>query len=84
VWIELRPITGRAIWLVGFLSKPKMKAPGSASPRSRYRFSLRRLISLFLRQSRSRPDRGEQLQIISALPSEADNAEACPLRANSK
>jgi tRNA(adenine34) deaminase len=55
VWIELRPITGRAIWLAGFLSKPKMKAPGSASLRSRYRFSLRRLISLFLRQSKSRP-----------------------------
>jgi tRNA(adenine34) deaminase len=53
VWIELRPITGRAIWLVGFLSKPKMKASGS--PRSRYRFSLRRLISLFLRQYKSRP-----------------------------
>ena len=55
VWIELRPITGRAIWLAGFLSKPKMKALGSASPRSRYRFSLRRLISLFLRRSGSRP-----------------------------
>jgi len=51
VWIELRPITGRAIWLAGFLSKPKMKA----SPRSRYRFSLRRLIPLFLRQYKSRP-----------------------------
>lgn len=55
VWIELRPITGRAIWLVGFLSKPKMKAPGSTSSRSRYRFSLRRLISLFLRQYKPRP-----------------------------
>jgi hypothetical protein len=32
IGIELRPILGRAIWLVGFLSKPKMKAPGSASP----------------------------------------------------
>ena len=55
MWIELRPITGRAIRLVGFLSKPKKKAPDSASPRSRYRFSLRRLISLFLRQYTSRP-----------------------------
>jgi tRNA(adenine34) deaminase len=54
VWIELKPIMGRAIWLSGFLTKPEMR-PGSASPRSRYRFSLRRLISLFLRQSKSRP-----------------------------
>ena len=51
VWIELRPVTGRAMWLVGFLSKPKMKARA----RSRYRFSLRRLISLFLWKYKSRP-----------------------------
>ncbi len=56
VWIELRPITGRAIVLAGFLSKPKIKVPGSTSPRSRYRFSLRRLISLFLRQYKSPRD----------------------------
>lgn len=55
VWIEMRPITGRAICLVGFLSKPKMGTPGGASPRSRYRFSLRRLISLFVRQHKPQP-----------------------------
>jgi tRNA(adenine34) deaminase len=55
VWIELRPITGRAVVLAGFLSKPKMKTPGSVSPRSRYRFSLRRLISLFPRRHKPRP-----------------------------
>jgi tRNA(adenine34) deaminase len=57
VWIELRPITGRAIWVAGFLTKPKMKAPGSASPRSRYRF---RRAGLFP-YSRGNTSRGPRL-----------------------
>ena len=53
VWIGLKPIVGRAIWLLGFLSKPKSMARATATPRSRYRYSLRRFISMFLRQRKS-------------------------------
>jgi tRNA(adenine34) deaminase len=50
VWIDLKPMAARAIWLLGFLSKVKTKA----TPRSRYRYSLRRFISIFLRQRKPR------------------------------
>ena len=50
VWFRLRPIAGRAIWLLGFLSKPKGMGRARATPRSRYRYSLRGFISMFLKR----------------------------------
>jgi tRNA(adenine34) deaminase len=50
VWTDLKPAVGRAILLLGFLSKPKPKV----IPRSRYGYSLRRLISMVLRQRKAR------------------------------
>jgi len=48
VWIALRPVVGRAIWWFGYLSKtPTVKAGGT---RSRYHYSIRRFISMFLRR----------------------------------
>jgi tRNA(adenine34) deaminase len=51
-WIAWKPMVARAIWLLGFLDKPM----SMATPRSRYRHSLRRLTSRFLRQRK--PIRG--------------------------
>src|SRR5262249_9897783 len=49
VWVELNPVIGRAVVWLGYLTKPKPKAAAYAG-RSRYRYSLRRFIALFLRQ----------------------------------
>jgi len=49
VWTELKPVTARMIWLLGFLSTPKT----IATTRSRYRYSLRRFISMFLGRRKS-------------------------------
>jgi tRNA(adenine34) deaminase len=54
VWIELKPLMARAIWWLGFLSKPEGAARAMAAPRSRYRYSLRRFISMFLKQRKRR------------------------------
>jgi tRNA(adenine34) deaminase len=48
-WIGVRPVAARAILWLGYLSKPESPAAGAPS-RSRYRYSLRRFISMFLRQ----------------------------------
>ena len=48
-WIGLRPVAARAILWLGYLSKPENPAAGATS-RSRYRYSLRRFISMFLRK----------------------------------
>ena len=49
VWIDLRPVAARAMWLFGFLSNPKPKMASG----SRHQFSIRRLISRFVRRPRS-------------------------------
>jgi tRNA(adenine34) deaminase len=47
VWIELKPLIGRAILWLGFLNKPRSMIAKN-KPKSRYCYSLRRLISIFL------------------------------------
>jgi tRNA(adenine34) deaminase len=47
-WIGLRPVAARGILWLGYLSKPQSAA--AARSRARFRYSLRRLISVFLRK----------------------------------
>ena len=49
-WIGVSPVAARAILWLGYLSKPESPAKAGATSRSRYRYSLRRFISMFLRQ----------------------------------
>lgn len=49
VWIELKPMISRAMLWFGFISKPTATMVGD-TPGSRYRYSLRRLISMFLKK----------------------------------
>jgi tRNA(adenine34) deaminase len=52
VWIALRPVVARAIWWFGYLSKTTTVKTGTT--RSRYRYSSRRFISMFLRRGQRR------------------------------
>jgi tRNA(Arg) A34 adenosine deaminase TadA len=52
VWIALRPVVARAIWWFGYLNKTTTVKPGAT--RSRYRYSMRRFISMFLRRGQRR------------------------------
>jgi tRNA(adenine34) deaminase len=54
VWIGLHPIIGRATWLFGFLDDPPRNTVEKLAARRRLRYSLRRLVSLFLNQPRKR------------------------------
>jgi tRNA(Arg) A34 adenosine deaminase TadA len=50
VWIGLRPVVGRAIWWFGYLSETTTVRVGVT--RARYRYSMRRFISMFLRRGK--------------------------------
>jgi len=63
VWVGLKPISGRAIWWLGFLNNPTSSGASKARARSRYRYSLRRLIFMFLRQRKPGPARSRNVQI---------------------
>lgn len=52
VWVDVNPIVGRAISWFGFLTKPQLNEPASRA-KLRVRYSLRRLISVFLAGQKS-------------------------------
>jgi tRNA(adenine34) deaminase len=53
-WVSLSPLVGRAVWWLGYLTKPARQAGAMTVPRSRYRVSVRRFISMFVKRRKRR------------------------------